>query len=97
MTQDAATALVLEDEAGNYFILPQEILERGRVPEEHEAEVRRLIADSDVSGYRDLQPHHLVTHAVWAAELVATTVGKVLANAYFEAAYGSRGSPSGPA
>ncbi len=54
MTTDVKTiVLVLQDGAGNYFLLPLEVLERGRVPEEQNAEVERLLAeaDADVSGY----------------------------------------------
>jgi hypothetical protein len=56
--QDAT--LVLKDQAGNYFLLPQASLERGRVAEEFRTTVEGLVAgskacghstDEDVSGY----------------------------------------------
>lgn len=47
-----SSTLVFKDQAGDYFFLPQEALERGRVPEEHRAEVERLVAErDDVSGH----------------------------------------------
>ncbi|MGH2584151.1 MAG: hypothetical protein ACRDJE_04495 [Dehalococcoidia bacterium] len=53
MTSEQTNVLVFKDQAEDYFLLPQETLERGRVPEEHKAEVDRLLAeaDADVSGY----------------------------------------------
>jgi len=51
MTTDSQGTLVLKDEAGDYFLLPQTMLERGRVSEEHKAEVEQLIQDMDVSGH----------------------------------------------
>ena len=53
MTNEQTTALVLKDGMGNYFLVPQETLERGRVPEEHKAEVERLISEQhdDVRGH----------------------------------------------
>jgi hypothetical protein len=54
MTTTRDTTLVFKDQAGDYFLLPQEALERGRVPAEHKAEVERQLADAnadDVSGH----------------------------------------------
>ena len=52
MTTDQTTTLVLKDQAGDYYLVPQELLERGRVPQEQTAEVERLIAEQpDVQGY----------------------------------------------
>ncbi|MGH2585464.1 MAG: hypothetical protein ACRDJE_11170 [Dehalococcoidia bacterium] len=56
---DAQTGtLVLKDTAGNYFLVPQETLEQGRVPAEHTAEIEQAIAaaqggagGNDVEGY----------------------------------------------
>ena len=44
MTTSASNTLVFQDQAGDYFLVPQGVLERGRVPEEHTAELERLIA-----------------------------------------------------
>jgi hypothetical protein len=38
--------LVLKDAAGNYFLVSPETVEQGRVPEEHRAEVERLVAEA---------------------------------------------------
>ena len=46
--------LVFKDQAGDYFLLPQDVLERGRVPAEQRSEVERLVAEAegdDVSGH----------------------------------------------
>ncbi|MGH2604556.1 MAG: hypothetical protein ACRDJ9_34850 [Dehalococcoidia bacterium] len=53
MTTERARWLVFTDQAGEYYLLPQETLEQGRIPAEHKAEVERLLADADadVSGY----------------------------------------------
>ncbi|MGH2603994.1 MAG: hypothetical protein ACRDJ9_31995 [Dehalococcoidia bacterium] len=52
MTNAQTTVLVLKDQAGTYFVLPPEALERWRLPEEHTAEIERLIAEQeDVQGH----------------------------------------------
>jgi len=56
MANAETSTLVLRDQAGEYFLVPQARLEQGRVPAEHTAEIERLIAASgavggDVQGY----------------------------------------------
>lgn len=56
MTQTGAnsesTALVLKDASGDYIVVPQEVLERCRLPREHNAEVERALAErDDTAGY----------------------------------------------
>jgi hypothetical protein len=53
MTDEQTRTLVFTNEAGDYFLLSQASIERGRVPEEHKAEIDGLIAEAggDVSGY----------------------------------------------
>ena len=55
MTSEQTTTtplLLFKNEAGDYFVLPQETLERSRVTEEAKAEVERLVAEAgEVSGY----------------------------------------------
>lgn len=53
MTTEAKNVIVCKDQAGEYFLLPQGTLEQYRVPEEHKAEVQRLLSEAggDVSGY----------------------------------------------
>ena len=52
MTNAQTTTLVFKNDAGSYFLLPQETLEQGRVPDEQQAAVERLIAEADdVAGF----------------------------------------------
>jgi hypothetical protein len=59
MTTEQTATLLLKDRAGSYFIVPQETLERGRVPAEHMTEMEHLMAsaapaetgDADAQGY----------------------------------------------
>jgi hypothetical protein len=52
VTDAKDSALMFKDQAGDYFLLPLETLERGRAPEERKAHVERLIAESDdVAGH----------------------------------------------
>jgi len=56
MTNELVPTLVLKDAAGDYFLVPQEMLERGRVPAEHNAEVEQLLTGAggdDVQGFAD--------------------------------------------
>jgi hypothetical protein len=46
MTNEQMRTLVLKDAAGNYFLVSQETVEQGRVPEEHRAAVERLVAEA---------------------------------------------------
>ena len=56
MTSTETDVLVFQDQVGNYFVVPRETLEQGRVPEEHKAEVEQLIAEQeDVQGYQYAQ------------------------------------------
>lgn len=50
MTTAQPSALVLKDEAGNYFLLTEALLEQRRIPEEHKAGVEQLVNDANVSG-----------------------------------------------
>jgi hypothetical protein len=65
MTDAQGNMLVLKDAVGNYFLVSQETLEQGRVPEEHRAQVERLVAEAstgeagegdDTQGYASDQP-----------------------------------------
>jgi len=53
MTTEQTGTLVFKDEAGDYFLVAKETLERARVPAEHKAEVERLLTEpgADLSGY----------------------------------------------
>lgn len=64
MTNEQAGTLVLKEQAGDYFLVPQEVLEQGRVPQEQKAELERLIAEQhDVQG-------HAVPVGIVVAELI---------------------------
>jgi hypothetical protein len=58
MTNEQTTTipmLVFQTEAGDYFLVPQELLECGRVPADRIADVERLLAaQDDVGGYEIL-------------------------------------------
>jgi hypothetical protein len=97
MTNDQTIGLVLRDGAGDYYLVPRETLERGRVPAEQRAEVEEWLAESEVSGYSARNLYEVATTIVWAVELGANTIGKVLADMAFEASYGSPDSPTVPA
>ena len=45
--------LVVRDSQGNYFLVPHETLEQGRVPEEQRSEIERLIDEADTAGHLD--------------------------------------------
>jgi hypothetical protein len=51
MTTTQATTLVLKDQAGEYYLLPEDALEQCRVLGERKAEIERLVDESDVSGH----------------------------------------------
>lgn len=54
MTTEGKNVMVFKDQAGEYYLLPQATLERRRVPAEHEAEVERLVSETegdDVAGH----------------------------------------------
>jgi hypothetical protein len=57
MTNAEAGVLVLKNQAGEYFLLPWETLEQGRVPAEHRAEVEQVLGEAgDVSGFQCVAP-----------------------------------------
>jgi len=51
MTETADAMLILSDQAGNYYLLPRETVERARVPEEQNAAIERALAREDVAGF----------------------------------------------
>jgi hypothetical protein len=64
MTNTQSNTLVLKDSAGSYFLLSQETLEQGRVPEEHTAEIERLIAAAQDGADGDDVQGHLIAPAI---------------------------------
>jgi len=75
-------SLVFTDQDQNYYVIPVEVFERGRVPAEHKAEVEEALREQDVSGYFLL--HAAVGMAVGGSILIAGAVvgaGAVVAGA----------------
>ena len=76
MTNAETCTLVLRDQAGKYYLLPQETLERGRVPDEHKAGVERLMVEAaagDGADRGDVQGH--ILPAILAGAFVVGFVG----------------------
>jgi hypothetical protein len=72
--------LVFKNAAGDYFLLQQDGFDRCRVPEEHKADVDRLIAETqadDTAGYRDLLYYFLA-----ALDLPTVGVDRALAQVW---------------
>jgi hypothetical protein len=44
MQADQSVTLILKDQAGDYFLVPYELIERHRAPAEQKAEVERTLA-----------------------------------------------------
>jgi hypothetical protein len=51
MSANQASAMVLRDGQGNYYVLPLDVIERARVPAERQAELEAAIGSGEVSGY----------------------------------------------
>jgi hypothetical protein len=62
-TEQTNIALVFTDQDQNYYLIPAEIIERGRVPAERKAEVEQLMSEQEVEGY-------LLVHAAVGALVV---------------------------
>jgi hypothetical protein len=52
--EQAGYSLVVTDRQGNYYLIPTESFERGRVPEERRAEIERAMQEHEVIGYNPL-------------------------------------------
>jgi hypothetical protein len=74
MTNAQTSTLVIKDQAGSYFLLPQETLERGRVPEERAAEVEQLLAAATQGAEErdDVHGHHPVAIGIAVACILYT-------------------------
>jgi hypothetical protein len=53
MTSTQTITIVLKDGTGSYFLVPQATLEQGKVPEEHTAELERIMAEAATLGGAD--------------------------------------------
>jgi hypothetical protein len=68
MANEEGVTLVLKDGAGNYFLVSEETLEQGRVPEARTPELERILAEQqEVQGY--VLPMFVagIALGVWAA------------------------------
>jgi hypothetical protein len=63
-TQDT---VIFKDQAGDYYLIPQGTLERGRVPAGHRADVERLVAESTVAGQDDTQGYFIPAFLIYCA------------------------------
>jgi hypothetical protein len=96
-TNAEGAVLVFKDQAGEYYLLPQERLEQGRVAAEHKAEVERLLTEpNDVAGHLFFLGV-IVGVAIGGATAVATIAhhqsqeGGTMTNAqYFEQVTGQK-------
>lgn len=77
MTAERAITLVFKNGAGQYYLLPQETLEQGRVPAEHTAELERFLSEvgSDVSGYMVSTTYNLLRAINTGAKAVGDLTG----------------------
>jgi hypothetical protein len=73
MANAQSSMLVVQDQAGSYFVIPQETLERARVPEERAAEVEQILAAArdGVEG-DDVHGHHPVAIGIAVACILYT-------------------------
>jgi hypothetical protein len=85
MTIAHTGTLVLKDGAGNYFLVSQETLERGRVPEEHKAEMEEaIVAAQGGAGGDDVQGHLFFVVAAACIFGVGFNIGYDVAEAAVE-------------
>jgi hypothetical protein len=83
MTTNAQrNVLVLKNEAGEYFVLPEELVEQGRVPAEHIGDVERVFdaaAANDLTGYLSLNFTKITYNTTFAGAFVGggTALGPV--------------------
>jgi len=83
MTNEHSQAMVLRDSAGNYYVLPVEVMERARVPAERIAEVEAAIGEVTAyamgsavgGGVLDLDGSFLVDEEVESWPVVETPRG----------------------
>lgn len=75
MTTEQTGMLVLKNATGDYFVLPQQELEKGRVPAERRAAVEQAIsAAQGGDGENDVQGHAYGVAAVFTVLYVADVI-----------------------
>ena len=88
-------SLVFTDHDQNYYVIPAEIFERGRVPAERKAEVEQLMSEHEVTGYNPalIVAGAAATGAVAGATIavgavaVGVAIGYTLASGCFDPKY----------
>lgn len=79
MTSTRAGTLVLKDQAGSYFLVSQETLAQGRVPEQQRGELERLTADTaQGGGAGDDVQGHLFGAVFWVGFAIGYGVTKAV-------------------
>jgi len=76
MTTTPKDMLLLKDEAGDYYVLPQELLERGRVPAEQSVEAERVFAAAeadDVAGHLNFSKIEFVYRAIKFEDILVSS------------------------
>jgi hypothetical protein len=53
-TEQSGVSLVFTDHDQNYYVIPVEVFEGGRVPAEHKVEVEEAMHEHEVTGYHPL-------------------------------------------
>jgi hypothetical protein len=71
MTTDEMSAVIFKDQAGEYYLLPQAVLERGRVPAEARAALEAQVPALQALGAADDDAQG---HVVYAAAALGTAV-----------------------
>jgi hypothetical protein len=69
MITEQTDTLVLKDATGDYYLVPQQLVERGRVPAEHTAELEHLVAQTIATERDDTQGHF------WPLLIIAGSLG----------------------
>lgn len=75
MTTEQTGMLVLKNATGDYVVLPQQVLEKGRVPAGRRAEVEQaIVAAQGGDGENDVQGHAYGVAAVFTVLFVADVI-----------------------
>lgn len=87
-------SLVFRDGEGDYFLVPREALEQGRVRDEDKAEVERLLAESDdVHGHSPFFLGMLIGTALGSGAAIATVAANLPTGTLKGLSVGADGKP----
>jgi hypothetical protein len=93
MTNEQTIMLVFKDRAGDYFLLPPDVLERGRVPTEHKVDIERVVAEmqgDDTSGHAAFLAGFVVGAGLMGAGMLGAAVAVDAYNDYTTGTLGGR-------